>query len=119
MRRLRALVVISGVFTGACGTARRQVQPSAAELQSTRQLATVVTGDGPFRVVAERAEETSRRAPVGAMVGGLLGGALWPGWDTVLGLGRCDVSTYRTNGERLRVGRRDVAADAGQRMAIR
>ena len=107
MRGMLALIVVSAVVTGACGTAHRQLQS-----------AVVVTGDGPFRVVAEPAEATERPA-MGAAFGGLLGGALWPGWDTVLGLGHCDLSAYRTKGERLRGERPDAAADAGQGMAVR
>jgi hypothetical protein len=113
-----ALVVISGVFAGACGTARTQVQPSAAVRQSPERLAVVVTGNGLFRVVAERDERTGSPAAKGATLGGL-GGALWPGWDTALGLGRCDVASSRTDGERLRGERRAVAADAARRMTVR
>ena len=119
MRRMLALIVISGVFTGACGTVGKPVQPSAADRHRSERLAVVVTGDGAFRVVAEGVERAGRQGTTGAMVGGILGGALWPGWDTVVGLGRCDMSAYRTDGERPRVERRDVAADAGRRTTIR
>jgi hypothetical protein len=44
---------------------------------------------------------------------------LWREWDTVLGQGRYDLATYRDDGETLRKELREVAADAGQRMATR
>jgi hypothetical protein len=107
VRGMLSLIVVSAVVTAACGTTHRQLQS-----------AVVVTGNGSFRVAAEPAGGTEHPA-MGAQFGGLLGGALWPGWDTVLGLGRCDLSAYRTKGERLGAERHDAAADAGRGMAPR
>jgi hypothetical protein len=225
------ILLIAGVLTSACGTASRQVQPTAADLQTIKRLAVVVTGDDSFRVVAERAEGPGKAAnaaatggAVGGVVGGLLGYAigggfssdnpesrdkqtartlaahlngfsphrvfadafaraiqeggrvdvivvdkdpgvgspfdavaefrieewgirraiaddpsrlagfvklkarvakttnddpLWREWDTVLGQGRYDLATYRDDAEKLRNELREVATDAGQRMAMR
>jgi len=227
-----AILIIAGLLTSACGTASRQVQPTAADLQTIKRLAVVVTGDDPFRVVAERAEgpgKAAKAAAVGGAVGGVVGGLLgyaigggfssdnpesrdkqtarmlavhlngfsphrvladafaralqdsgrvadvivldkdpgsdarfdavaefrieewgirravaddnsrlagflklkarvakttnddplWREWDTVLGQGRYDLATYRDDAEKLRNELREVATDAGQRMATR
>ena len=232
MPRILAIVLVAGLLTSACGTASRQVQPTAADLQTIKRLAVVVTGDDPFRVVAERAEgpgKAAKTAAVGGAVGGVVGGLLgyaigggfssdnpesrdkqtaralavhlngfsphrvfadafaralqdsgrvadvivldkdpgsdarfdavaefrieewgirravaddnsrlagflklkarvakttnddplWREWDTVLGQGRYGLATYRDDGETLRKELREVAADAGQRMATR
>src|SRR5437763_6194542 len=79
MPRMVAIVLVAGLLTSACGTTTRQVQPTAADLQSIKRLAVVVTGDDPFSVVAERAEGTGSQAAMGGMVGGLLGGAIAAG----------------------------------------
>jgi len=232
MPRMVAILLVAGLLTSACGTTSRQVQPTAADLQTIKRLAVVVTGDDPFRVVAERAEgpgKAAKAAAVGGAVGGVVGGLLgyaigggfssdnpesrdkqtartlavhlngfsphrvfadafaralqdsgrvadvivldkdpgsdarfdavaefrieewgirravaddnsrlagflklkarvakttnddplWREWDTVLGQGRYDLATYRDDGEKLRNELRGVAADAGQRMAMR
>ena len=232
MPRMVAILLVAGLLTSACGTTSRQVQPNAADLQTIKRLAVVVTGDDPFRVVAERAEgpgKAAKAAAVGGAVGGVVGGLLgyaigggfssdnpesrdkqtaralavhlngfsphrvfadafaralqdsgrvadvivldkdpgsdarfdavaefrieewgirravaddnsrlagflklkarvakttnddplWREWDTVLGQGRYDLATYRDDGETLRKELREVATDAGQRMATR
>src|SRR5437588_4753304 len=79
MPRLVAIVLVAGLLTSPCGTTSRQVQPTAADLQTIKRLAVVVTGDDPFRVVAERAEgpgKAAKAAAVGGAVGGVVGGLL-------------------------------------------
>ena len=79
MPRMVAIVLVAGLLTSACGTTSRQVQPTAADLQTIKRLAVVVTGDDPFRVVAERAEgpgKAAKAAAVGGAVGGVVGGLL-------------------------------------------
>jgi hypothetical protein len=67
-----AILLVAGLLTSACGTTSRQVQPNAADLQTIKRLAVVVTGDDPFRVVAERAEGPGKAAKAAA-VGGAVG----------------------------------------------
>src|SRR5205807_1277432 len=79
MPRMVAILLVAGFLTSACGTTSRQVQPTAADLQTIKRLAVVVTGDDPFRVVAERAEgpgKAAKAAAVGGAVGGVVGGLL-------------------------------------------
>jgi len=79
MPRMVAIVLVDALLTSACGTTSRQVQPNAADLQTIKRLAVVVTGDDPFRVVAERAEgpgKAAKAAAVGGAVGGVVGGLL-------------------------------------------
>src|SRR2546421_7340464 len=79
MPRMVAILLVAGLLTSACGTTSRQVQPTAADLQTIKRLAVVVTGDDPFRVVAERAEgpgKAAKAAAVGGAVGGVVGGLL-------------------------------------------
>ena len=81
MLRLVALLVLTSFVLTACGTASKQIEPRATDLQSITRIAVVVTGDDPFRVVAERAEGPSSKALVGAAVGGLLGYAIAGGFS--------------------------------------
>src|SRR5438067_3639701 len=46
MPRMVAILLVAGLLGGAC-TTRRQVQPTAADLQTIKRLAVVVTGDDP------------------------------------------------------------------------
>src|SRR2546421_13127263 len=74
MPRMVAIVLVAGLLTSACGTTSRQVQPTAADLQTIKRLAVVVTGDDPFRVVAERAEGPGKAAKAAAVGGAVRGG---------------------------------------------
>src|SRR6267143_409331 len=69
MPRMVAILLVAGLLTSACGTTSRQVQPTAADLQTIKRLAVVVTGDDPFRVVAERAEGPGKAAKAAAVGG--------------------------------------------------
>jgi len=81
-----AIVLVAGLLTSACGTTSRQVQPTAADLQTIKRLAVVVTGDDPFgswpsgrRARARPPRRPRSAGPSEAFVGGLLGYAIGGG----------------------------------------